>query len=228
MNNNMYGNMRSFLKNVFYEEIKPDPRVDSIHGFRLLIDDLSEEFKANFKKEEEIHQKLYTINNLGYISVEAGAKLKEIYDDPNYDLYTKGINENQLETLLNDGIPCMVVDPQTINNNPYIVNQIPYQGFMTKINDILLLFEIVKKNCGLTQGNNLIDGTLVIQIPKNAVNSDVLYFNKNTNTYNIKPEYLKGFLPVNHSNVVRDWVLPKNSNTPPVEPVNNPENNQAI
>ena len=116
----------------------------------------------------------------------------------------------------------------TINNNPNIVNQIPYQGFMTKINDILLLFEIVKKNCGLTQNNNLIDWTLIIQIPKDAVNSEVLYFNTATNTYNIKPEYLKGFLPVNHSNVVRDWVLPKNNNTQPVEPINNPENNQAI
>ena len=73
-----------------------------------------------------------------------------------------------------------------------------------------ILVSRIKGNNGYSQGGMSINGTLILQIKKNTSKEEILYFNEDTQTYNIKPSYIIGFLSVDEEMCVKDWIYPGN------------------
>jgi len=86
------------------------------------------------------------------------------------------------------------------------------ENTITRIDDLTSLVRSVKSNFGLSQGGNIIDGTIIMQIPRGIPKEELLYYNEQTNTFNIKPEFIVGFLPVNENHIVGDFIYNNKDN----------------
>jgi len=183
-------------------------KVDEVHGFQLNNSDLGE-YLSNFLDEENAKNLLNNLNSVGYLSNEIGMNLKVLLENPDYDLYIKSVHDSQLDSIFSDGIRCYGTSSSLSTINPDTIDKIKLNNTITKIMDFPILISNIKGNYGFSQGFNMINGTLILQIPKNSSKNDILYYNEDSNTFNIKQTYIIGFLPVDENQNVNDWILPK-------------------
>lgn len=208
------------IKKLFNKKIELKNNIDNIneridsseHGFQLIKNDLGS-YLRNFLLDQQINNRLSNINNLGYMSNEIGLILKSIIDDQNYDTYIKSVHSQDVDSIMNEGIRCLGTSSAISSTNPTDINDISLNNTITKVDDLTILVELVKKHNGFSQGFNAIDGSMILQIPKGINKKEIFYYNEVSNTYNIKPEFIVGFLPVNEKYIVSDFMYKEKDNS---------------
>ena len=182
----------------------------SVHGFQLSKDDLSVYLK-NFLSKDQAEMMLKNINSSGYLSDEIGKSLRELFLNDNYYLYIKSIHDTQIESIFTEGVRCYGTTSLIGITNPSSINEVDLNNTIEKITELPILISRIKGNNGYSQGGIRINGTLILQIEKNISKEEILYFNEDTQTYNIKPSYIVGFIPVDEQKNVKDWIYPNNA-----------------
>lgn len=199
---NMYKKIKSFLNSLKCRE----KGVESPNGFQLSEADLGD-YLSSFLSKQQKESMLKNINSVGYLSYETGAQLKAFFNNPDYDLYIKSVHDSFVESIFNEGIRCYGNTSVLATTNPQSLDEVSLENTVTKMDLFPMLISNIKNNNGMSQGFSTINGTLIIMIPKNTPKEEILYFNAETKTYNIKPIYVVGFLPVDENNMVKDWVF---------------------
>ena len=181
----------------------------SVHGFQLSKDDLSVYLK-NFLSKDQAEMMLKNINSSGYLSDEIGKSLRELFLNDNYDLYIKSIHDTQIESIFTEGVRCYGTTSLIGITNPSSINEVDLNNTIEKMTELPVLISRIKGNNGYSQGGICINGTLILQIEKGSSKEEILYFNEDTQTYNIKPSYIVGFIPVDEQKNVKGWIYPNN------------------
>ena len=184
--------------------------MDSKHGFQLSKKDLSD-YLRNFLSKEQSEMMLKNINSSGYLSDEIGKSLRELFLNDNYDFYIKSIHDTQIESIFSAGVRCYGTTSLIGTSNPSSIEEVDLSNTIEKITEFPVLISRIKGNNGYSQGGICINGTLILQIEKGSSKEEILYFNEDTQTYNIKPSYIIGFLPVDEQKNVKDWICPNNA-----------------
>ena len=138
---------------------------------------------------------------------ETGLFLKSLLDDPEHDTYIKSVHSKDVDKIMEEGIRCLGNSSSVSTTNPTAVSDISLEHTVTKVDDLTILVELAKKHNGFSQGFNAIDGTMILMVPKGTDKNDMLYYNENTQTFNINPNYIVGFLPVDENHNVKNFVL---------------------
>lgn len=191
------GNMKFNNANIDSETIKNV--IDPEHGFKLNIDDMGDFYKANIKNgffsSEQIENMLKQVNEKGYIDEITGQKLKNLFNG-NSDIYIKTVNSADVDSIMDEGIRCLGNSTSGGNAAPNIIENIDLGDTMTKVTGggLYELLLRLKNSNGLSQGNNPIDGAMIIEIPKGSSLEDVLKFNPELGIYNLDPKYNLGFI----------------------------------
>ena len=182
----------------------------SVHGFQLSKDDLSVYLK-NFLSKDQAEMMLKNINSSGYLSDEIGKSLRELFLNDNYYLYIKSIHDTQIESIFTEGVRCYGTTSLIGLTNPSSTNEVDLNNTIEKITELPILISRIKGNNGYSQGGIRVNGTLILQIEKNISKEEILYFNEDTQTYNIKPSYIVGFIPVDEQKNVKGWIYTNNA-----------------
>ena len=184
-------------------------RTDPVHGFQLHPSDLSE-YLRNFLTKDQANKMIKNINSSGYLSDETGRFLKELLSNNDYDFYIKSIHDTQVESIFGEGIRCYGTTSLIGITNPASIEEVNLNNTIEKMTELPVLISRIKGNNGYSQGGIKINGTLILRIEKGTSKEEILYFNDASQTYNIKPSYIVGFLPVDEEMCVKDWVKPEN------------------
>ncbi len=191
------GNMKFNNANIDEETIRNV--IDPEHGFQLNIDDMGDFYKANIKNgffsSEQIQNMLKQVNEKGYIDEITGQKLKNLFNG-NSDIYIKTVNSADVDSIMDEGIRCLGNSTSGGNAAPNIIENIDLGDTMTKVTGggLYELLLRLKNSNGLSQGNNPIDGAMIIEIPKGSSLEDILKFNPELGIYNLDPKYNLGFI----------------------------------
>ena len=183
---------------------------DAEHGYQLDASDLGE-YLSRYLPKEHAGKLLKNVNSSGYLSYDIGITLKSLLGNPNYDTYIKSIHDSQVGSIFNEGIRCLGKSSSMLTINPGSIDEVNLDNTITVITDFPVFISRIKGNYGISEGGNKINGTLIIQIPKGTSKQDILYFNENSQTYNIKPTYILGFIPVDEFKRVKEWIFPDNN-----------------
>lgn len=186
---------------------------DSKHGFQLDNSDLGE-YLSRYLPKEHADKLLNNINSNGFLLDDIGMFLKSIFGNPDCDTYIKSIHDSQIESIFNEGIRCLGKSSSISTFNPSSIDEVNLDNTITIVTDFPVLISRIKGNYGISEGFNEINGTLILQIPKGASKHDILYFNEDSQTYNIKPIYIVGFLPVDELQNVKEWIFPSHNMEP--------------
>lgn len=178
------------------------------YGFQLTYSDLGE-YLNNFLNAEQKTNYLNSINLNGYLSIETANLLKELLEDNNYDLYVKSIYSGHVNSFFEEGVRCLNNTSSLLQINPKSIDEVKLDASISLIHkdDFSILIHNVKNNYGYSQGYNVIDGTLILKLPKGFSKEDILYYNDNTNTFNIDPKYIVGFIQVDKDHNVKDCIF---------------------
>lgn len=212
----LYDNVKKLFasilkKDTIAKEIIVERNFDPNHGFQLIKDDASTYLKS-FLLPAQLKERINNINNFGYMSQEVGITLKSIIDSKEHDTYVKSIHSKDLDSIFEEGIRCLGTTSSQATTNPNTIEDISLQNTITKVEDLTILVELAKKHNGLSQGFNPIDGTMILQVPKGIDKKDLFYYNENTQTYNIKPIYITGFVPVDENHTVKGLIVYEEKN----------------
>lgn len=173
--------------------------IDSEHGFQLNVDDMGDFYKANIKNgfftNEQVENMLKQVNSKGYIDEITGQKLKNLFTGDS-DIYIKTVNSADVDSIMDEGIRCLGNSTSGGNAAPNIIENIDLDDTMTKVTNggLYELLIRLKNSNGLSQGSNLIDGAMIIEIPKGSSLEEILKFNPELGIYNIDPKYNLGFI----------------------------------
>ena len=185
--------------------------VDSTHGLQVDINDMGQFYQSRlesgFFTQQQIDNILSTVNNKGYISSEAGRYYSSLFEDDGYDIYIKAVNSSDVKSIMDEGIRCLGTSTSGIGSNPTDISQIKLANTVTKVDGLYDLVGTLKSSFGISQGMNPIDGTMIIKVPKNSSIDSIVYFNHDTNTYNILPEYVDSFNAVNQDGIVSEPIF---------------------
>ena len=188
-------------------EIVEERPISKEHGFQLTKEDYGV-YLRHFLPKEISKDRIISINQKGYMSEETGASLKALIDDPEHDIYIKNVRSSQIESIMNEGIRCLDSTSSLPTLNPDTIDKVYLEHTVTEIDDLTMMVEHVKGNNGINVAGNIIDGTMILKVPKGTTKEELLYYNSDTNTFNIHPNYIVGFLPVDKEHKVGDWILP--------------------
>lgn len=201
-----YEEIKKFIKGK-EKNVEVKREFDSVHGFQLNYSDLGE-YLSNFLDKKQADMLLNNLNSNGFLSYEIGIELKSLLEDSNFDTYIKSVHDSQIESIFNEGVRCYGTSSSLPTLTPNSIEKVRLVNTITKITDFPILISNIKGNNGMSQGFNMVNGTLIIQFPKNVSKEELLYFNENSHTYNIKPRYIVGFLPVDENQNVKEWIFP--------------------
>jgi len=180
------------------------------HGFQLNRSDLGNFIKSrigNFFTEDMIDNMINQTNNYGFISEELGNQLISFLSDDTKNTYIKTVHSSNVESIFNEGIRCLGnASSGGLDTKPLQPTSILLKDTISSVDELLFLVNTLKGAYGHSQGLNPIDGTLLIQIPKETSYEDTFYYNDDTKTFNIKPEFIKGFIPVDKNYNVSDII----------------------
>lgn len=197
--------------------IQYEREYSEVNGFQLNFGDLDEwtleSLKAGNIPQEAITNMINYANNTGYIPPEVGEFLVACLKDTEQETYIKTIHSKDMKSIFEEGIRCLGNSTSGFGNVPRSIDEISLQHTIKSPNMITELLGSIKLAYTKSQGNNPIDGTLIIQIPKNIPKEEIYYFNENSNTFNIKPEFIKGFVSTNEQQIVSDMIYPTNEKT---------------
>lgn len=187
--------------------------VSDEHGFQLNLDDArrDKEFMNSFSIDGgSVHRLENFINNIntkGFLSYETGAILEKCIQDNDSDLYTATAHSDNLETIFANGIPCFYREPTLPE-----LDKICITLTARKRTELITTVLGIKDAHSLLGFNKDTNGTVLLKIPKNYSNKDILYFDQENQTYNIKPEFIIGFLPVDDKHNVGELITRENIN----------------
>lgn len=185
--------------------------ISNEHGFQLTKDDYSQYLKR-FLPKEISNQRLRKLNTKGYLSEEIGLTLKSLIDDNEHDTYIKNVHSNYVDSIMEEGIRCLGTSFSLSTTNPDTIDKVSLDNTITKVDDLTVIVEHVKGNNGINVAGNEVNGTMILKIPKGISKEDILYYNSDSKTFNIHPNYIVGFLPVDKNHKVGNWVLPNLKN----------------
>lgn len=205
-----YEEIKVFLKSLSDKKnmvnVEMVNKIDSKHGFQLDTSDLGE-YLSRYLPKEHADKLLKNVNSNGYLSYDIGMFLKSIFEKPDCDTYIKSIHDSQVESIFSGGIRCLGKSSSMSTINPNSIDEVNIDNTITVVTDFPVLISRIKGNYGRSEGFNEINGTLILQIPKGASKQDILYFNEDSQNYNIKPIYIVGFLPVDELQNVKEWIF---------------------
>ena len=180
--------------------------IDDIHGYQLNESDIAGFYKSRldsgFFTKEQIDKMLDNINNKGFLSKETGEYISNLFEDPNYDVYVKTINDMDLDSIKEKGLYCNNYATSIGGSAPKSIDDINLDATVTRVDNVIDAINTVKNANGLSQGMNPINGTLVLKIPKDAKLEDLIYFDETEGVYLIDPKYIDSFLGVDENGVV--------------------------
>ena len=189
-------------KKLLKEEAQIQRQYSEEHGFLLNINDLREFMRYQARGFEDNF--VNRINEKGYLSPEIGEYLESLVNDPNDEVYIKSIHSSHAEPIFEEGIRCFNNLTSGFANVPTSVEKVNLDSTISKGFDLVSVVYSVKRNYGISQGGNPIDGTLILTIPKGTEKEDLLYYNDESNTFNIRPEYIACFIQTNEKRDVRN------------------------
>ena len=209
---NLELNKHGFISTNEYER-----EYSETNGFQLNFGDLDnwtlQYLQNGFFNNDMLNNMITHSNTTGYIPLEVGETLVNYLKDEQQETFIKTIHSNNLESIFEEGIRCLGNSTSGFGNVPKNINDISLEHTIKPQKMITELLGSVKLAYTTSQGNNPIDGTLIIQIPKDIPKEEIFYFNYNSNTFNIKPDFIKGFVSTNEYQIVSKMVLPNNEKT---------------
>ena len=199
-NNNSTDEINANVSNVVRQ-------IDDVHGYQLNESDITGFYKNRldngYLTKEELNNLIDKINKKGYMSKETGEYITNLFNDSNYDVYTKTIKSTDLESIKEKGLYC---NNNTMSNMssmlPESVDDINLDATITRMDNIINTVNTLKTANGYSQGMNPIDGTIILKIPKNAKIEDIVYFNQSDGVYCINPKYIDSFFGVDENGTV--------------------------
>lgn len=194
-----------------YNKCNVSSNYDEKYGFQLTNSDLGD-YLNNFLNHEQKKTFLDSINFNGYLSLENGLLLKELLADKDYDLYIKSIYSGDIDSFFSEGVRCLNNTSSLNQINPKSIEDVKFDASVSLIQKdaFSVLIHSIKNNYGFSQGYNFIDGTLILRFPKGFSKDDILYFNESSNTINIDPKYIVGFIQVDENHNVMDFTYINN------------------
>lgn len=193
--------------NKYQSEMKPTLINDPSHGFQLDMTDLSS-YLRNFLTETQATTMLNYINLTGYLSLDTGEFLREMANDETSALHIKSVHSANIDSIFEQGIRCMGTSSSLATLTPRNIDDIVLENTVTRVKEFSQLISLIKGNNGYRQGGNTIDGTLILKIPKDLPIDEIVYYYNDTDTYNIHPQYIVGFLPVDTLSNVGPMIKP--------------------
>lgn len=204
MNLKIYDNIKKLFNHK--SKLKNSDSIDNVdHGFKLTIDDAGAYLK-NFLSASQLRERVHNINNIGYMHISTGNMLKSFIKNSEYDTYVKSVHSSDIDSIMEEGIRCLGNSSSIGSTNPNNITDISLQHSITKVDDLTILVELVKKHNGFSQGFNKIDGTIILQIPKNISKQELFCYNETSKTYNIRPDFIIGFIPVDENHNVKGLI----------------------
>ena len=174
--------------------------MDSEHGFQLNVEDLGDFYKAKHKSgffsDEQIDNMLNSVNSKGYMDEETGEFLKSLFEDNDCKIYIKTIDSSDADSIMQEGIRCLGTTTSGYGTIPKNIMDINLDNTVTDVTDggLLELIQRLKGANGISQGGNLIDGAMIIKVPKDIPYEDIFKYNDALDLYNIDPKYNVGFV----------------------------------
>ena len=204
-------------KDKFVPTIQYQREYSEANGFQLNFGDLDnwtlQYLQTGFFNNDMVNNMIKHSNTTGYIPLEVGETLVSLLKDEEQETYIKTIHSSNLKSIFDEGIRCLGNSASGFGNVPRNINDISLEHTIKPQKMITELLGSIKLAYTKSQGNNPIDGTLIIQIPKNIPNEEIFYFNDSSNTFNIKPEFIKGFVSTNEYQIVSEMIYPTNEKT---------------
>ncbi|MBQ2872654.1 MAG: hypothetical protein IJE89_01480 [Bacilli bacterium] len=185
--------------------------IDPVHGLQVDISDMGSfyesKLKSGFFTQQQIDTILSNTNNKGYISPEAGNYYSSLFEDGEYDIYVKTVNSSDVSSIMSEGVRCLGTTTSGYGSTPTDISQVKLINTVNKVDGLYDLVNVLKSSFGISQGMNPIDGTLIIRVPKGVSIESIVYFNQDTNTYNINPEYVDSFSAVDENGIVSEPIF---------------------
>ncbi len=181
-------------------------KIDDTHGYQLNETDITGFYKSRlesgFFTKDQIEKMIDNINNKGFLSKETGEYISNLFEDPNYDVYIKTINDMDLDSIKEKGLYCNNYATSIGGSAPKTIDDISLDATVTRIDNVIDAINTVKNANGISQGMNPINGTIILKIPKGANIEDLVYFDQAEGVYLIDPKYIDSFLGVDENGVV--------------------------
>lgn len=195
-------NKKSKEIEVKVEPISYEREYSNEHGFLLNPGDLGDFMKFQVRGNPEGY--IHALNSYGYLDTSVGEYLNELISDSNYEIYTKSIYSDDMESVFNEGIRCLGNSTSGFGNVPKSIESINLDNTISPQYDLTTIVDDVKKNYGISQGSNPINGTVIIKIPKDISKEDKFYYNDSSNTFNIRPDFIDCFIQTNENHVAKN------------------------
>lgn len=199
---------KSFSQVLFEKKLKneiPSERIiDPTHGYQLNISDYNDFYKVRLENgyftREQLDNMLKNINSYGYLDEQTGNYLKNLVDNQDYDIYFKSIHDTDLDSIMEKGIYCNGTVTSLGGGLPTSINDIDLGNTVTEISGMYDLITRLKKANGLSQGNNPINGALILKVPKGTSLEDMI--KSGDGYFAIKPELIDSFIGVKPNGIV--------------------------
>ena len=193
------------LTDVNIEEINKTREYNQENGFQVTEADFGPLYsfyaKSGFFSKEQTKNMIENINNQGYISEDVGSYLDTLFDGES-DIYIKTVHSNDVDSIFREGIRCMGNTTSGFGEVPTSIENVELENTVTKLDGLFELVTRIKNAKGISQGGNPIDGTLIIKVPKGTNLKDSLVWNNQTKTFNINPDTISSFMPLNNEEAV--------------------------
>ena len=202
------------LKNKIFSKNSTDVNIGEINkireynqenGFQVTEADFGPLYsfyaKSGFFSKEQTKNMIENINSQGYISEDVGSYLDTLFDGES-DIYIKTVHSNDVDSIFREGIRCMGNTTSGFGEVPTSIENVELENTVTKLDGLFELVTRIKNAKGISQGGNPIDGTLIIKVPKGTNLKDSLVWNNQTKTFNINPDTISSFIPLNNEAAV--------------------------
>ena len=165
-----------------------------------------DDFGPNPKKFFDGELKFW--NGKGYIDEQTGAYLESLFDGE-HDVYIKTIHSRNLDSIYSEGIYCNNNSTLGFKENPKSVEDVNIYNTVTEVDSLFELTCILKSATanGVSQGGYLIDGTLIIVVPKGTDLHQYVYESDISNSLCLSPEIISSFVPVDSNGAVSDPIM---------------------
>ncbi len=189
------------------EMFKDSPISSKETGYKFSISAIVKDPLATFLFPEQFKTMVNTNNSVGFVDHKLGKKLESLMFDENgnrtnMDIYVKTINSDHRDEIFETGIRCLGNMSSLGSATPKELKDVSLEHTIERFDSFITFIGKLKSKVQLSQGGNYIDETLILAIPKGTKKEDILYWNEESKTFNIRPEFIIGATPISQNSTV--------------------------
>ncbi len=191
---------------------KDSPESSVVHGYKIPPYMVAKEYSlATFLGIDRFTDVVERNNSIGYVPIGLGKKLESLMYDKTgrptgNDIYVKTTNSADRDAMFRTGVRCTGNSSSMGVASPHILKDVSLEHVVERFDSFITLIGKIKKNSTFSQGNNAIDETMILSIPKCLKKEEILEWCEEDNLFHIKPEYIVGVVPISPTSEVGDMI----------------------